>query len=132
MQVLSCSVPLRKTAGKACQAAHGSRSCFASESAPLDFSYCKIYFLSFLLFKSCKYSLCSLKPWSCNPISLALRMEGSLRESIKKASLLLLLCNLSNPVGLIAHREQKSIHLITKRCDKNTITRVYGGKLLAS
>lgn len=85
----------------------------------------------FSFFNSCKCSLGSLEPWSCNPISLALWMEGSLRESIKKASPLLLLCNLSNPVGLITHREQKSIHLITKRCDKNTVTCVYGGKLLA-
>lgn len=59
-------------------------------------------------------------------------MEGSLCESIKKASLWLPLCNLSNPVGLITHREQKSIHLITKRCDKNAATRGYGGKLLAN
>lgn len=45
-------------------------------------------------------------------------MEGSPCESIKEASQCLSLCNLTNPVGLITRGEQRSIHLITKRCDK--------------
>lgn len=40
--------------------------------------------------------------------------------------------NLSNPVGLITYTEQKSIHLITKRCDKNAVTLGFCGKLLAN
>lgn len=79
--------------------------------------------------------VCSLspeKPCSCNPISLALWMEGSPCESIKEASQCLSLCNLTNPVGLITRGEQRSIHLITKRCDKNVVTWGCSGKLSAN
>lgn len=75
---------------------------------------------------SWQFGFFAVKHCCCNPISLALWMEGSLCESSTKGSLWLPLCNLSKPVGLISHREQKSIHLFSKRRDKNGVTWRYG------
>lgn len=83
------------------------------------------------LFNSCENFLSSVKLQPRSPISLASWMEGfSVWIHLEGFSGAPSCRNLSNPVGLITYREQRSIHLITelwqKRCSSGVWWEIIG------